>query len=224
MDVSYWPEMGAQHHLGLETTAFHQTEYPGDLRCFFNDCTSNANPTLLDVFREPVDQDDQVFDVDNGIEYSGNLLSCSPAPITQPEYVTPSNGVECYATYPKRIKTTSGLSCSYDSGKLTENPYCYGVDEFLPALQQFPVDNFQGTLPEWTEKAPMSTQTVAARLRRKKISDKTLELGRLVPGGAKMNTADMYLAAFKYVKLMEAQIGVLKLMVSIRVLISLKLL
>ncbi|KVH89308.1 Myc-type, basic helix-loop-helix (bHLH) domain-containing protein, partial [Cynara cardunculus var. scolymus] len=45
-----------------------------------------------------------------------------------------------------------------------------------------------------------------ARVRRRKISEKTQELGKLIPG-----------AAFKYIKFLQAQVGVLKLMASIPV-------
>ncbi|ESW32655.1 hypothetical protein PHAVU_001G006200 [Phaseolus vulgaris] len=55
-------------------------------------------------------------------------------------------------------------------------------------------------------------QSVAARERRRKITNKTQELGKLVPGGTKMNTADMLNAVAKYVKFLQAQVGMLELM------------
>ncbi|KAK9066075.1 hypothetical protein SSX86_015477 [Deinandra increscens subsp. villosa] len=61
----------------------------------------------------------------------------------------------------------------------------------------------------------LSAQSMAARVRRRRISEKTQELGKLVPGGQKMNTAEMFQAAFKYIKFLQAQIGVLKLMQSL---------
>ncbi|KAI3684294.1 hypothetical protein L6452_33515 [Arctium lappa] len=61
----------------------------------------------------------------------------------------------------------------------------------------------------------LSAQSMAARVRRRKISEKTQELGKLIPGGNKMNTAEMFQAAFKYIKFLQAQVGVLKLMDSI---------
>ncbi|XVF87127.1 hypothetical protein PTKIN_Ptkin18bG0094600 [Pterospermum kingtungense] len=57
----------------------------------------------------------------------------------------------------------------------------------------------------------VSVQSVAARVRRRKIAEKTQELGKLVPGGNKMNTAEMLQAAFKYVKYLQAQLGILQL-------------
>ncbi|KAL3739370.1 hypothetical protein ACJRO7_020737 [Eucalyptus globulus] len=63
----------------------------------------------------------------------------------------------------------------------------------------------------------LSTQSLAARQRRRKITEKTLELGKLVPGGRKMNTAEMLQAAYKYVKYLQAQVGILELNESIQV-------
>ncbi|GJV99435.1 RNA-directed DNA polymerase, eukaryota, nucleotide-binding alpha-beta plait domain protein [Tanacetum coccineum] len=45
----------------------------------------------------------------------------------------------------------------------------------------------------------LSAQTLAAKASRRKISEKTQELGKLIPDGQKMNTAEMFQAAFKYV-------------------------
>ncbi|XP_072957826.1 uncharacterized protein [Typha angustifolia] len=75
-------------------------------------------------------------------------------------------------------------------------------------------------LPEFVASQPgkkanggcLSAQSVAARERRKRISEKTQELGKLIPGGNKMNTAEMFQAAFKYVKFLQAQVGILGLM------------
>ncbi|KAJ9544801.1 hypothetical protein OSB04_024508 [Centaurea solstitialis] len=57
----------------------------------------------------------------------------------------------------------------------------------------------------------LSAQSVAARVRRRKISQKTMELGKLVPGGHRMSTAEMFQAALKYIKFLQAQVGVLQL-------------
>ncbi|KVH95014.1 Myc-type, basic helix-loop-helix (bHLH) domain-containing protein [Cynara cardunculus var. scolymus] len=60
----------------------------------------------------------------------------------------------------------------------------------------------------------LSAQSMAARVRRRKISQKTLELGKLVPGGHRMSTAEMFQAALKYIKFLQAQVGVLQLLAS----------
>ncbi|PWA75301.1 Myc-type, basic helix-loop-helix (bHLH) domain-containing protein [Artemisia annua] len=56
----------------------------------------------------------------------------------------------------------------------------------------------------------LSSQSMAARVRRRKISEKTMELGKLVPGGHRMTTAEMFQATFKYIKFLQAQVAVLQ--------------
>ncbi|CAL1361428.1 unnamed protein product [Linum trigynum] len=62
----------------------------------------------------------------------------------------------------------------------------------------------------------LSAQSIAARHRRRRITHKTRELGKLIPGGNKMNTADMFQAAAKHVKFLEAQISILQSMGSLQ--------
>lgn len=64
-----------------------------------------------------------------------------------------------------------------------------------------------------SEQTRLSPQSLAARQRRKRISNKTQDLGRLVPGGHKMSTAEMFQAAAKYVKFLQAQVGILSLQI-----------
>ncbi|XP_021907542.1 transcription factor bHLH53-like [Carica papaya] len=61
----------------------------------------------------------------------------------------------------------------------------------------------------------LSAQSIAARERRRKITEKTQKLAKLIPGGHKMNTAEMFQAASKYVKYLQAQVGVLQLLSSL---------
>ncbi|GMH31037.1 hypothetical protein Nepgr_032880 [Nepenthes gracilis] len=58
----------------------------------------------------------------------------------------------------------------------------------------------------------LSTQSLAARLRRRKITEKTQQLAKLIPGAHKFNTAEMFEASFKYVKFLQAQLTVLQFM------------
>ncbi|CAM0870469.1 unnamed protein product [Alopecurus aequalis] len=57
-----------------------------------------------------------------------------------------------------------------------------------------------------------SAPSAAARERRRRISERTAELSRLVPGGSRLNTAEMLHEAGRHVKLLQAQVGVLALM------------
>ncbi|PQQ18914.1 hypothetical protein Pyn_13412 [Prunus yedoensis var. nudiflora] len=66
------------------------------------------------------------------------------------------------------------------------------------------------------EEKCVSAQSIAARERRRKITEKTQELGKLVPGGSKMNTAEMLTAAYNFVKYLQAQVGILEFMGSFK--------
>lgn len=68
-----------------------------------------------------------------------------------------------------------------------------------------------------------SAQSITARERRRKITVKTRELGSLVPGGTRMKTAEMLHAAYKYVKFMQTQVGLLQLISSFQVMHKLSL-
>ncbi|KAG8058586.1 hypothetical protein GUJ93_ZPchr0002g25788 [Zizania palustris] len=57
-----------------------------------------------------------------------------------------------------------------------------------------------------------SVQSAAARERRRRVSAKTAKLSRLIPGGHKLNTAEMLQEAARHVKLLQAQAGILELM------------
>ncbi|CAN1230976.1 Transcription factor bHLH52 [Linum grandiflorum] len=87
----------------------------------------------------------------------------------------------------------------------------------LPVFQP-PAGEFSIGKPddEAAKKSELSAQSIAARKRRRRISEKTQELGKLIPGGNKMNTADMFQAAAKYVRFLQAQLAVLQLTTSLQ--------
>ncbi|WVY89006.1 hypothetical protein V8G54_037945 (chloroplast) [Vigna mungo] len=101
----------------------------------------------------------------------------------QPELTTPSNHIDGFA-----------------------NCYSFQSEERQP--QFFCMDEEKGNNKERV----ISPQSVAARERRRKITNKTQELSKLVPGGTKMNTAEMLHAAAKYVKYLQVQVEMLELM------------
>ncbi|RID67005.1 hypothetical protein BRARA_D02111 [Brassica rapa] len=65
---------------------------------------------------------------------------------------------------------------------------------------------------ECSKRPTLSSQSIAARERRRRIADKTQELTKLIPGGQKLNTAEMFQAAAKYVKFLQSQVGILQMM------------
>ncbi|KAF8780134.1 hypothetical protein HU200_001794 [Digitaria exilis] len=83
----------------------------------------------------------------------------------------------------------------------------------LPQQQQQQLPEAVAEAKKGTGNVPsQSVQSAAARQRRKRISEKTAELSRLIPGGHKLNTAEMLEAAARHVKLLQAQVGMLALM------------
>ncbi|KAL0321427.1 UNVERIFIED_CONTAM: Transcription factor [Sesamum radiatum] len=102
---------------------------------------------------------------------------------------------------------------------LTDGLHDYLPEVVIPALPQFstlpPV--YSGGVSCETVTKPvsggsLSAQSIAARQRRRKITEKTQELGKLIPGGQRMNTAEMFQAAYKYIKYLQAQVGILEFM------------
>ncbi|ERM94702.1 transcription factor bHLH53 [Amborella trichopoda] len=109
----------------------------------------------------------------------------------------------------------------YISNKNPSVPYdgfLYGDD--VQGFWHLPGIGFQGSIPSFSGEvaqkpaAVLSAQSVAARIRRKKISEKTRELGKLIPGGTRMNTAEMLQEASKYVIFLQAQLSLLEFMAS----------
>ncbi|KAL3515945.1 hypothetical protein ACH5RR_022847 [Cinchona calisaya] len=107
-------------------------------------------------------------------------------PLLLPEILDPFPG--SFATNPPVFNSGSGSN----SGEAGANKGCNGGGTTL------------------------SAQSMAARQRRRKITEKTQELGKLIPGGQKMNTAEMFQAAFNYIKFLQAQVGILETMASIQ--------
>ncbi|CAD5314114.1 unnamed protein product [Arabidopsis thaliana] len=96
----------------------------------------------------------------------------------------------------------------------------YLLDSYITEasnISKFQAPDFSSTFKVgWTEqgdtkKRELSAQSIAARKRRRRITEKTQELGKLIPGSQKHNTAEMFNAAAKYVKFLQAQIEILQL-------------
>ncbi|KAG5396381.1 hypothetical protein IGI04_018195 [Brassica rapa subsp. trilocularis] len=91
----------------------------------------------------------------------------------------------------------------------------HDLDSFLPApkLQKLVNSSYHfEDRSHGTKKPTLSSQSIAARERRRRIAEKTHELTKLIPGGQKLNTAEMFQAAAKYVKFLQSQVGILQMM------------
>ncbi|XP_054817094.1 transcription factor bHLH52-like [Prosopis cineraria] len=108
----------------------------------------------------------------------------------------------------------------FDQQSSNHYPYCSSLmlelNDGVPPLQlPAPASDYGEKIwggGEVKTERKVSAQSMAARERRKKIAEKTQELGKMVPGGCKMNTAEMLLAASKYVKYLQSQVSMLQLM------------
>ncbi|KAF7141670.1 hypothetical protein RHSIM_Rhsim06G0137400 [Rhododendron simsii] len=100
--------------------------------------------------------------------------------------------------------------------EIYEDDYNYNYPGETSCLADEFFLNPQPLVPDFSPglELPLSAQSVAARNRRRKITEKTRELGKIVPGGEKMNTAEMFQAASKYIKYLQAQLGILQFLAS----------
>ncbi|XP_059287953.1 transcription factor bHLH52-like [Lycium ferocissimum] len=118
-----------------------------------------------------------------------------------------------FQNYPKRQKIYQ--DDFFLNGVVPNPPILQELTSFLmPEFQNLPVyrtENGVG-MKVSTVKKNLSSQSIAATQRRKKISEKTEELRKLIPGGHKMNTADMFQAAYMYINFLQAQVGILEVM------------
>ncbi|KAF3333750.1 Transcription factor bHLH52 [Carex littledalei] len=128
-----------------------------------------------------------------------------------PYHTNAQNSYPANAKYAPNPFPNHYLTCNNDfSTTSSTDPV-----DFLNQNPGFPVGPFCiGTTQGMVVPAvkSVSAQNVAARARRKKISGKTQELVKLIPGGTRMTTNEMLLAAYKYVKFLEAQTSILAMM------------
>lgn len=196
-----------------------------DLLCF-----DPLPPTLFDF-------DDSLFDplplqqldFDNNDLFTFNNNNGSYSPFSYVDFPPPEEILSFdddfssqFLPFPKKQKLSPcfndstfvpdffGVPC-FNVDYLNDNnnhPNCYNYynngDEFCANFDQSYGDN------NGRKVKTVSAQSRAARERRRKITEKTQELGKLIPGGHKMNTAEMFQAASKYVKFMQAQLEILQ--------------
>ncbi|KAK3217747.1 hypothetical protein Dsin_011717 [Dipteronia sinensis] len=184
----------------------------------FPDTSYNIDPTLFQY-----SDDDELFYTDHTSSYINHLL---PAYFSSPSHNMISLSPEIFPPledfesthYPKRQRN------HYDSS-FRPNMFFGHVPEFLHEIPAPPLPEIlvPGSFSCGTEKekkangVSLSVQSIAARERRRKITEKTQELTKLIPGGQRMNTAEMLQAASKYVKFLQAQAHLLQFMALIQV-------
>ncbi|XP_068665023.1 transcription factor bHLH52-like [Aristolochia californica] len=217
MALSYFSDYGTYPYLNPESSDFHEiTEAcSGNVFPCFCDSCGNLN-TLFDGFYQVQDpyfsQPPPHFpQQDQYSLFSSNL---------SPDFFRPDEFDYFY--YRKRARTYSDFTPAapqfnpFDGSVLNSVPAPEFFTGFAASASEFQVPVSGDTQKKKPEGGSLSVQSVAARQRRKKISDKTQELGKLIPGGNKMNTAEMFQATFNYVKFMEAQVALLQFMGSLQ--------
>lgn len=215
MALSYYANWGSFQQLDSDISIadpLPQAELPPELRAF-------PDAWNVDYFFEPNDlfysesSNYLLYDIPNGVPYETEpfLLQQEFEPF---QYTKRQKGCDFEETYSDQFKP------AFFNG-LVPNP-CPMLQDYspqeivVPPLPDFPTGppgytsgNCESPKKEPTA-ASLSAQSIAARQRRRKITEKTQELGKLVPGGHKMNTAEMLQAANKYIKYLQAQVGVLE--------------
>ncbi|KAJ6417622.1 hypothetical protein OIU84_003366 [Salix udensis] len=227
MALSFCSNWGSslQHHNLQEITEYPQCDVEIGNDQFF---ACNDSLMFSDAFINPLyEVEEQLVFSDSYTNLLPHFSSPSDNMISPPPEIFPPEDFESYHCL-KRPKTythhfNSTFEPSFFEGYAPNpNP---GLPEFFPEIPapepmfQVPVTFNVGRTDQtgMNSKKPstggsLSTQSIAARERRRKITEKTQDLGKLIPGGHKMNTAEMFQAASKYVKFLQAQIGVLELM------------
>ncbi|KAG5552571.1 hypothetical protein RHGRI_010602 [Rhododendron griersonianum] len=213
-NAAAFPPQPALPELDMELLAFqdHLFYHPDD------PCSTSIDP----LFHYPANSDLNILP----------CLALPPPPQPPLDNSIPPQPFQCSYQYPKRQK------CYEDD----YYDYCYyPEEELMPSLKpdgfvanppllipefSLPSEIYGPVVPAFDyggcgdQEASsggggggsLSAQSIAARQRRRKITEKTQELGKLIPGGHKMNTAEMFHAASKYIKYLQAQVGILEFM------------
>ncbi|ERM94916.1 hypothetical protein AMTRI_Chr07g29680 [Amborella trichopoda] len=196
-----------------ELFSFNHMEdsFAEEILSIFNNCNETINPCLMDYFQtqapeiffnDPYTLQPQTLQFD---EYE-SLYSFEPVQKRLKPW-TQNHTME--TQYNQYINSSDSYSDMYFSQH--EGNY-WPMPDYMPETA-FPakVPPFSGGVMQKPAEI-LSAQSIAARQRRKKISEKTRELGKLIPNGTKLNTAEMLQEASQYVNFLQAQLSLLKLM------------
>ncbi|KAM5587336.1 transcription factor bHLH52 [Rosa sericea] len=203
----------------------------------------NPNPDYDNMFSFQTQQDELAAASILGLDYSLALDDPNPLLLSQTffsdqEFLLPLDDHEYYYhdEYPKRQKTHQQFHSSFNGFVPSPSMMPEFVQPQLPLpppeiqiqqqsaaqlyancrLSNKDISTAVKVKANSNGGVSLSPQSIAARERRRRITEKTNELGRLVPSGSKMNTAEMLQAAYKYIKFLQAQFAMLKLMDSMQ--------
>ncbi|XP_073283426.1 transcription factor IND-like [Primulina huaijiensis] len=182
VQLMYWELQDFSHNLDLPDNSFNSVFDPNNL--FYS--SENYN-FPVPHFLTPTSDD-------------LNLSNC--ASITQAPAV-PFQEFDPLMYCPKRQKAACiDYEVIYPRAIYSLQDY-NSQEVVIPPLPVFPCGPpvYSGGIRcESSTKKSLSAKSISARQRRRKITDKSQELGKLIPGGHKMNTAEMIHAAYKYIK------------------------
>ncbi|EEF28618.1 transcription factor bHLH52 [Ricinus communis] len=222
MALSFCPSFEYQQQGYLPLYPQTETDMAAELLGWHDDNFS----TFSDCFVDPLFGFDEMFYSDTYTSLLPYFSSPSDDLISLSPEIFPLQEVESYQ-YPKREKIYSddcqsnfvpAFSDGYVASSVPVPDFTPEIPASLPKfetpLSSFSVGRSESSCVKKPNGGSLSAQSIAARERRRKITERTQELGKLIPGGNKMNTAEMLQSASNYVKFLQAQVGILELMES----------
>ncbi|CDY67421.1 BnaAnng24240D, partial [Brassica napus] len=172
-------------------------------------------------FQQPLFQEEAPLELTDLDYFCDQFLppqeTCLPYP--KSEIFNETHDLDSFLPAPKLQKlVNSSYHCNpnffnyYQELDLAPEPSIFPEFRVPDFPLEFKVDRGDEDRSHGTKKPTLSSQSIAARERRRRIAEKTHELTKLIPGGQKLNTAEMFQAAAKYVKFLQSQVGILQMM------------